>query len=80
MDTNQPETSMNTMRRIFPQRAQVCALAGLILLGSYAQADTFDEKRTAMSSTVATQPTRTAANNSCNDLRTGERAGSPSDA
>lgn len=56
MDTNQPETSMNTMRRIFPQRAQVCALAGLILLGGYAQADTFDEKRTAMSSTVATQP------------------------
>lgn len=54
--SDQPRFLMMTLRRKFPQLAQACALVGFILLGSYAAADTFDEKRTAMSSTVATQP------------------------
>ncbi|MBT7958799.1 MAG: hypothetical protein HN759_05630 [Akkermansiaceae bacterium] len=53
---NQPENLMSPMRKIIPPRAQVCSLAALLLLGGFAQADTFDEKRTAMASTMATQP------------------------
>ena len=55
MDTYQSENSMSAMRRKLPQRAQVCTLAGLLLFGGFAQAETFDEKRKAMSSTMATQ-------------------------
>ncbi|MFK7910842.1 MAG: tetratricopeptide repeat protein [Akkermansiaceae bacterium] len=47
---------MSSARKIFYPSLQACTLAGLLLSGGFAQADTFDEKRTAMSSTMATQP------------------------